>query len=98
LTPNEITSLAERLLPEDTAEPSTAEATPEPLHPDHHGLTPREVEVLRLVATGLSDALVADKLVISPRTVGKHLQSIYSKLYLPSRSAATRWALEHDLG
>jgi predicted ATPase/DNA-binding CsgD family transcriptional regulator len=62
-----------------------------------HGLTPREVEVLRLVARGLTDAQVAAELVISPRTVGKHLQSIYGKLDLPSRSAATRWAIEHHL-
>lgn len=61
------------------------------------GLTAREVEVLRLVATGLTDAQVAEKLVISPRTVSKHLQSIYSKLDLASRSAATRFALEHNL-
>ena len=54
--------------------------------------------MLRLVAAGLTDAQVAAKLVISPRTVGKHLQSIYSKLDLPSRSAATRWAIEHHLG
>jgi DNA-binding CsgD family transcriptional regulator len=66
--------------------------------PRAHGLTPREVEVLRLVALGLSDAQVAERLVISPRTVGKHLQAIYSKLYVPSRSAATRWAMEHGLG
>lgn len=62
-----------------------------------YGLTPRELDVLRLVASGLTDAQVAGRLVISPRTVGKHLQSIYSKLYLPSRSAATRWAIEHGL-
>lgn len=62
-----------------------------------HGLTPREAQVLRLVAAGLTDAQVAERLVISPRTVGKHLQSIYSKLYLPSRTAATRWAIEHGL-
>lgn len=62
-----------------------------------YGLTPREGEVLRWVACGLTDAQIAEKLVISPRTVGKHLQSIYSKLDLPSRSAATRWAIEHGL-
>lgn len=61
------------------------------------GLTRRELEVLRLVAAGLTDAQVADRLVLSPRTVSKHLQSIYSKLELPSRSAATRFALEHQL-
>ncbi len=73
---------------------------PRPIYPrpPEHGLTPREVEVLRLVALGLTDAQVAEELVISARTVGKHLQSIYSKLDLSSRSAATRWAIEHHLG
>ncbi len=61
------------------------------------GLTSREVEILRLVATGLTDAQVAEKLTLSPRTVSKHLQSIYSKLHLPSRSAATRFAIDHGL-
>ena len=69
-----------------------------PARPEDYGLTPREGEVLQLVATGMSDAQIGERLVISPRTVGKHLQSIYSKLYVPSRSAATRWALEHGLG
>jgi len=49
------------------------------------------------VATGLTDAQIAERLVISPRTVSKHLQSVYSKLDLPSRSAATRFAIEHGL-
>jgi DNA-binding NarL/FixJ family response regulator len=61
------------------------------------GLSPREVQVLRLVATGLSDAQVAEKLIVSPRTVSTHLQSIYSKLGVNSRLAATRYALEHGL-
>jgi len=62
-----------------------------------NGLTAREVEVLRLVAGGLTDAQVAEKLVISHRTVHAHLSSIYSKLGISSRSAATRYALEHNL-
>jgi DNA-binding NarL/FixJ family response regulator len=62
-----------------------------------HGLTEREVEVLRLVAQGLTDTQVAQALVISPRTVNAHLRSIYSKLGLTSRHAATRYALEHHL-
>jgi predicted ATPase/DNA-binding NarL/FixJ family response regulator len=74
-----------------------AEAPPKPATARSYGLTPRELDVLRLVANGLTDAQIAEQLVISPRTVGKHLQSIYSKLYLPSRSAATRWAIEHHL-
>lgn len=61
------------------------------------GLTPREVEVLRLVAQGLTDAQVADKLVVSRRTVTTHLTSIYGKLQIASRSAATRFAVEHGL-
>lgn len=61
------------------------------------GLTPREVEVLRLVAQGLSDHEVAEKLVLSPRTINAHLTSIYSKLDVNSRVAATRFAMEHGL-
>jgi DNA-binding NarL/FixJ family response regulator len=55
------------------------------------------VEVLRLVAKGLTDAQVAESLVISPRTVHAHLSSIYNKLAITSRSAATRYAIEHHL-
>jgi predicted ATPase/DNA-binding CsgD family transcriptional regulator len=59
--------------------------------------TAREVEVLRLVAQGLTDAEIADTLVISPRTVNAHLRSIYSKLNITSRHAATYYAIEHHL-
>ena len=61
------------------------------------GLTAREVEVLALVAEGLTDAEVAERLVVSIRTVHAHLRSIYRKLDVRTRSAATRYALEHDL-
>lgn len=61
------------------------------------GLTVREAEVLGLVAQGLNNAQVAGKLFISPRTVDTHLTSIYHKLGVSSRSAATRYALDHDL-
>ena len=61
------------------------------------GLTEREIEVLRAVAQGLTDIQVAEQLVISHRTVHSHLNSIYSKLGITSRSAATRYAIEHDL-
>jgi DNA-binding NarL/FixJ family response regulator len=61
------------------------------------GLTSREVEVLRLVAQGLTDAKIAERLVISYRTVTTHLSSIYTKLGVSSRSAATRFAVEHHL-
>jgi DNA-binding CsgD family transcriptional regulator len=60
-------------------------------------LSPREREILALVATGLTDAQVAGYLDLSTRTVSKHLQSIYTKLDINSRSAATRFAFEHGL-
>jgi len=55
------------------------------------------VEVLRCVAKGLTDAQIAEQLVISPRTVNTHLTSIYGKIQVSSRSAATRYAIEHQL-
>ncbi|HMA34823.1 MAG TPA: tetratricopeptide repeat protein [Chloroflexia bacterium] len=70
-------------------------AEPGPPYPDD--LTRREVEVLRLIAAGLTDAQVADRLVLSTRTVQGHVRSIYSKLDITTRSAATRYAMEHRL-
>jgi len=61
------------------------------------GLSARELDVLRLVADGLTDAEVGDRLSISPRTVGQHLRSIYGKLGVSSRAAATRLAVERNL-
>jgi predicted ATPase/class 3 adenylate cyclase/DNA-binding CsgD family transcriptional regulator len=61
------------------------------------GLTVREVEVLRLLSQGLTDAQIAEQLVISPRTVNTHLKAIYGKIQVSSRSAATRYALEQRL-
>jgi ATP/maltotriose-dependent transcriptional regulator MalT len=58
--------------------PSTVRASPGAAAPDLAGLTARELEVLRLVATGLTDAQVAEQLVVSRRTVNFHLSSIYS--------------------
>jgi predicted ATPase/class 3 adenylate cyclase/DNA-binding CsgD family transcriptional regulator/tetratricopeptide (TPR) repeat protein len=68
--------------------------TPTP-YPD--GLTAREGEVLRLVAQGLTNDQVAEQLVISSRTVNTHLTAIYGKIGVSSRSAATRYAIEHLL-
>jgi predicted ATPase/serine/threonine protein kinase/DNA-binding CsgD family transcriptional regulator len=78
-----------------TAASSTSPVKPAVTYPD--GLTAREVEVLRLLAQGLTDAQIAEQLVISPRTVNNHLTSIYSKIQVSSRSAATRYAMEHQL-
>lgn len=62
---------------------------------DH--LTPRQVEVLRLLARGWTDAQIADELFLSRRTVHAHLREIFRKLEVSHRSAATRYAMEHGL-
>ncbi len=61
------------------------------------GLSEREVAVLRLIAQGLTYAEIAQQLIISPHTVNAHLRRIYNKLGVTSRSAATRFAVEHEL-
>jgi non-specific serine/threonine protein kinase len=60
-------------------------------------LTPREVEVLRLVAAGLTSQQMAKQLYLSPHTVHAHLHSIYGKIGVRSRSAAARFAVENNL-
>jgi len=64
---------------------------------DDHGLTARELEVLRLVATGQSNRDIAAALVISEHTVARHVQNIFTKLDVPSRTAAGAFAFEHRL-
>ncbi len=66
-------------------------------HANPAGLTKREMDVLQLVAQGLTDAQVAEELVITRRTVNWYLTSIYSKIQVSSRSAATRYAVDHHL-
>jgi predicted ATPase/DNA-binding CsgD family transcriptional regulator len=79
-----------------SVEPSSfPSAKPAITYPD--GLTAREVDVLRLVAQGLTNDQVAEQLVISPRTVNTHLTSIFSKIGVSTRSAATRYATDHGL-
>ena len=64
---------------------------------DPNGLTEREVTVLRVVAEGLTNAQVANRLHLSEHTVAAHLRSIFRKTDVASRSGATRYALEHGL-
>jgi predicted ATPase/DNA-binding CsgD family transcriptional regulator len=61
------------------------------------GLTAREMEVLRLVAQGMTNPQIAERLILSLHTVNAHVRSIYTKLELNSRSALTRYAVEHHL-
>jgi ATP/maltotriose-dependent transcriptional regulator MalT len=62
-----------------------------------HPLSPRELEVLRLLATGATNRAVADQLFLSERTVARHVSNIFGKLGVNSRSAATAYAYEHKL-
>jgi DNA-binding CsgD family transcriptional regulator len=64
---------------------------------DSHGLTPRELEVLRLVAGGKTNREIASILVVSEHTVARHVQNILLKLRVSSRTAATAFAFEHQL-
>jgi DNA-binding NarL/FixJ family response regulator len=84
-----------QLLTPDQADVAVDAARPAPTA--HYELTARELEVLKLVAEGLSDAEVSVRLVVSRRTVHSHLRSIYRKLGVNSRSAATRYLVEHGL-
>ena len=61
------------------------------------GLTPREVEVLRLLARGLSNKEIAARLVISPKTAGNHIEHIYAKIDASSRATASLFAMQHGL-
>jgi DNA-binding CsgD family transcriptional regulator len=70
---------------------------PRPSPSDAHGLTARELAVLRLVAAGKTNREIASALVISDRTVARHLQNIFAKLRVSSRTAAGAFAFEHDL-
>jgi non-specific serine/threonine protein kinase len=81
-----------------TTPPAAAETpstSPSPGNP--FGLTAREIDVLRLLTQGLTTSHIAEQLTISPRTADAHLRSIYRKLAVTSRAAATRSAIEHKL-
>ncbi|HAE83373.1 MAG TPA: hypothetical protein DCK85_08280 [Ktedonobacter sp.] len=99
MTPEQVLALQEQDItptpPSSLSPPAGVKPPPPTNYPN--GLTAREVEVLRLLAQGWTDHQIAERLVISPRTVNKHLTTIYSKIRVPSRSAATRYAIERKL-
>ena len=88
-----LTSLPGRMSTRPVATRAGAAAPPTPTA----GLSAREVEVLRLVATGLGNAAIAERLFLSPRTVKSHVANIFGKLGVDSRASATRFAVEHGL-
>jgi DNA-binding CsgD family transcriptional regulator len=61
------------------------------------GLTPREIEVLRLAARGLSTRQIAQELSMSPKTAGNHIEHIYAKIEAKNRAAASLFAMRHGL-
>jgi ATP/maltotriose-dependent transcriptional regulator MalT len=80
----------ERLLAAKTKDEAAPEARP-------HGLTARELQVLRLVATGKTNKNIATELFLSEKTVDRHLSNIFNKLDVSSRAAATAFAYENRL-
>ena len=87
----EAEALQARVVATLQAEPSTL--TPDTAFPD--GLTAREVEVLRLLTAGKTNKEIADELVLSDRTVGRHIENIYTKIGARRRADAAAYALRH---
>jgi ATP/maltotriose-dependent transcriptional regulator MalT len=81
--------------PPDAARAAALSAPASP--PPSEGLTGREVEVLRLIATGATNRGIATRLAISEKTVARHVSNIFTKLDLSSRAAATAFAYQHKL-
>jgi len=65
--------------------------------PGAHGLSVRELEVLRLVASGKTNKIIARELFLSEKTIDRHVSNIFAKLDVPSRAAATAWAFQNGL-
>ncbi len=98
MTSSAILALAEIITAPPSSEISAQEGNEnDPTTPYPNGLTAREVEVLKLVAAGHSNPEIAQTLVLSRKTVEAHLRSIFAKLEVTSRTAATRFAFEHNL-
>jgi DNA-binding CsgD family transcriptional regulator len=86
-------TLTELGAPVDDADPSAPSSTGR----GGHGLSTRELEVLRLVATGMTNPAIAGALHVAVKTVDRHVAHILTKLGVPTRTAATAYAYEHDL-
>lgn len=76
---------------------AVGEAAPESSEPPPIPLTPRELEVLRLLAQGLDNAAIAEQLVVTKQTVQNHVSNIYGKLGVTMRTEAALYAIRHGL-
>src|SRR5947208_15359452 len=104
MTPEQVLSVPEPLPAPKTPvslEPSATPTEPQPTRPPRptHAikLTTREKDVLRELAQGITDAEIAERLTITGRTVGKHLENIFQKLGVNTRSPAIRHAIDNRL-
>ncbi len=97
MSPEQAVTAQEKIILSTAVLPHSVATVPAPLRNSPFGLTTREIEVLRLLAQGWTDAHIAEHLVISLRTVNRHTASLYSKLGVSSRAAATRVSLEQHL-
>lgn len=86
-----------RVLTDLGASVATLDPTVSPSAGEGHGLTPRELEVLRLVATGMTNQATAAQLHVAVKTVDRHVANILAKLGVATRTAAAAFAYEHDL-
>jgi len=64
---------------------------------EHHGLSERELQVLRLLASGKTNKVIARELLLSDKTIDRHVSNIFTKVNVSSRAAATAFAYEHRL-
>ena len=90
--------IAQRLMSAVAGNPPAQPAKADPLSKDLQGLTEREREVLDLIARGLSNREIAEKMVISEKTVKTHVSNLLGRLGLEDRTRAAIWALKHGLG
>ena len=96
MLPQQVLAVAAQLQPLEEL-PPVAQARPPSRRSLPDRLTAREIDVLRLLARGLSNQQIAEQLILSVYTVNRHTQSIYTRLGVTTRSAATRYALEHRI-
>ncbi len=90
--------VARRLMRAVSAEAQTSEPKTAPVQKELQGLTEREREVLDFIASGLTNREIAEKMVISEKTVKTHVSNLLDKLDLEDRTRAAIWALKHGLG
>ena len=92
----EALSVIDEFLPRSRL-PSVPEVSAPATEPSSDNLTPREVDVLRLIAAGRTNAEISRELVLSERTVARHITNLYGKIGARSKASATAYAIRHHL-